>query len=714
LYRFAGKEMGKVGNDGTLVNSYQASIGARTAVSGNGAFAGGATSGVAEGAFGSRLDYASSFGQGSGSGAITARGGESLQAIAASLWGDSGLWYKLAQANGLSGDTTLSAGQTLRIPAGVMRNTYNAATITPTDPNDTLGDVNPTTPQAAPPKKQKCGGFGTILLVIIAVAVTIATKGAAAKFAAGLIKAATGVGAGATLTGAAAATATVTGLGLAAAAGSVVSQAVGVATGIQDKFSWKDVGMSFISGGLGAGASAPGNWIQQATRAVVRSAVSQAVGVTLGLQDKFSWAAVAAAGVGSAAGSLVGGIAGRASTAVNEALGGGKLAVKLGTVVNGTVVGMADAIGNAAARSLIEGTDFGDNIKAALPSVLGNAIASGIFSGKDGTGSSASENEGPNLLDRFADGLLAGAGSAVRGIGSAVSSAATRAGDWLGFDGKFGTQGASFGELSVRNLGKAFRTMLPQKPVNTANTITINDNFLSRNIRNLYSSRLTGTDSFSFADSQFQLIGDGFESRPPDGSGGLTRALEMLGINVPRGEDALPRPSLIARRQIAALESDKDPFNFSVDAGDQKTKMMRVAGMVSIEFYFDQNDLAANAKIDQEKVTGPSYTLERRGWIPRSRPSRTTMPSATYGGRSARALMVPQQVGSVDLTFFDQNGVRLTSQRVNGVPVVVGGPIVQPSHIEPPVAARYVLVTVFDMSSSTTSVTGLGARIITR
>jgi hypothetical protein len=240
-----------------------------------------------------------------------------------------------------------------------------------------------------------------------------------------------------------------------------------VATGIQDKFSWKDVGMAFISGGLGAGASAPGNWIQQATRAVVRSAVSQAVGVTLGLQDKFSWAAVAAAGVGSAAGSLVGGIAGRASTAVNEALGGGKLAVKLGTVVNGTVVGMADAIGNAAARSLIEGTDFGDNIRAAIPSVLGNAIASGIFSGKDGTGSSASENEGPNLLDRFADGLLAGAGSAVRGIGSAVSSAATRAGDWLGFDGKFGTQGASFGDLSVRNLGKAFRAISPTKQIPT-------------------------------------------------------------------------------------------------------------------------------------------------------------------------------------------------------------------------------------------------------
>ncbi|GBF58721.1 hypothetical protein PbB2_02409 [Candidatus Phycosocius bacilliformis] len=181
-----------------------------------------------------------------------------MQAVAASLWGDSGLWYKLAQANGLSGDVALSAGQTLRIPAGVMRNTYNAATITPTDPTDTLGDVNPTTPQAAPPKKQKCGVVGQIFLVIIAIAVIAITKGAATKFVTGLLKAATGV---TTLSATATAAATFVGSGLAAAAGSVVSQAVGVATGIQEKFSWKDVGMAFISGGLAGGASAEGTFL---------------------------------------------------------------------------------------------------------------------------------------------------------------------------------------------------------------------------------------------------------------------------------------------------------------------------------------------------------------------------------------------------------------------------------------------------------------------
>jgi hypothetical protein len=363
-YRYAGKEMGKVGNDGTLYNSYISSITQRQTQAGQGAFEFGRTGGTPEADFGSRLEGISSYNQGSAAGTITARGGETLQAVAASLWGDSGLWYKLAQANGLSGDAALSAGQTLRIPAGVVRNTYNAATITPTDPADTLGDVNPTSPQAAPPKKQKCGMIGTILLVVIAIAVTIVTKGAAAKFATALVKAATGVAAGTALTGAAAVAATGIGYGLAAAAGSVVSQAVGVATGIQDKFNWKSVGMAFISGAVGGGMGDIGGKSIGAAmiRGAASSAISQGIGVALGLQDKFSWAAVAAAGVGAGIGQAVG-----------ETKFAQNLTAKSG-LAGDIYVGMADAMGQAATLSLIQGTDFGDNLIASLPSVLGGAI----------------------------------------------------------------------------------------------------------------------------------------------------------------------------------------------------------------------------------------------------------------------------------------------------------------------------------------------------
>ncbi|MEN9855577.1 MAG: hypothetical protein RL186_1309 [Pseudomonadota bacterium] len=141
----------------------------------------------------------------------------------------------------------------------MIRNTYNASTITPYNPAETLGDVTPSTPQAAPPKKQKCGALGQILLVVIAIAVTYITKGATKEFFAGVFKA---MGASAATASAAAATAS---YATASALGSAVSQAVGVATGIQEKFDWKGVALAAISGGVGgAVGSAVGGGIKPA------------------------------------------------------------------------------------------------------------------------------------------------------------------------------------------------------------------------------------------------------------------------------------------------------------------------------------------------------------------------------------------------------------------------------------------------------------------
>jgi hypothetical protein len=83
---------------------------------------------------------------------------------------------------------------------------------------------------AKPPKKNKCGVFGQILLAVIAIAVTYFTAGAAT-----------------------AALGPVLGGAAAGAAGSVVSQGVGVATGIQQKFSFKGVALAALSAGIGAG-----------------------------------------------------------------------------------------------------------------------------------------------------------------------------------------------------------------------------------------------------------------------------------------------------------------------------------------------------------------------------------------------------------------------------------------------------------------------------
>jgi hypothetical protein len=105
--------------------------------------------------------------------------------------GNGGGWYQLAEVNGLAGNAALSEGQVLLIPTGAIKNTHNAATFTPYDPNEIIGNTSPTA--AKPPKKNKCGGFGQILLIVIAIVVTIYTAGAAA---AALSPAISGIGAG--------------------------------------------------------------------------------------------------------------------------------------------------------------------------------------------------------------------------------------------------------------------------------------------------------------------------------------------------------------------------------------------------------------------------------------------------------------------------------------------------------------------------------------
>ena len=377
-YRFAGRQMGMITNNGGWEGSYAASVAQRQAAPATtapGAFANGATVGKQEEQFSSNLEVINSYSQGSAAGSYVVRSGDSLQAIAQNLWGDSGLWYKLAEANGLSGAASLFEGQTLRLPAGVMRNTYNASSVTPYNPAETLGDVTPSTPQAVPPKKQKCGIAGQVLLVIIAVVVTYLTKGATKEFFAGVFKA---MGASATT---AAAAATAASHATAAAIGSTVSQAVGVATGIQEKFSWKEVGAAFVSGGVASHSKATTSVIDAIIQGAKNSAISQAINVTLGLQDKFSWAAVAAAGAGAGAGQWVGNQLGDAGSSLNNSMD--RLSAKIGARATGFVAfgiqSGATLLANAVARSLIEGTDFGDNIRAALPDTIGNIIAAGLL-----------------------------------------------------------------------------------------------------------------------------------------------------------------------------------------------------------------------------------------------------------------------------------------------------------------------------------------------
>jgi YD repeat-containing protein len=370
-YRYGGKQLGFTGNNGTLDTDYTRSITNRTRVQpatpGPFQFGAAIPTGVAD--FDLSLASINSYSQGSAGGSYTVRAGETLSTIAANLWGDAALWYKLAEANGLSGNAALIEGRTLRLPAGVMKNTHNAATFKPYDPGDVIGETSPTNPK--PKKNNKCGVFGAILLTVIAVAVTAITAGAALS-AVGAVQGGLLSGMGAFLGGGmagAVGTAGAIGIGAASAAvGSIVSQGVGVATGLQDKFSWKGVALSALSGGIngGMGAAFSGDGLNTLSRigrgaflGVSSSVLGQGVAVATGLSSRFDWAGVAAAGIG---GAVSAGIGGRLGTGFGASL----------------ATNAAGGIANAATRSLANGTSFGDNLIAALPDVIGSTIGNAL------------------------------------------------------------------------------------------------------------------------------------------------------------------------------------------------------------------------------------------------------------------------------------------------------------------------------------------------
>jgi hypothetical protein len=219
----------------------------------------------------------------------TVVGGETLKTIARNVLGDSSLWWRIADANGLavSGDGELTAGQTLSIPKLAL-NANNADTFQPYDPSRVTGSLDSVLPAPAA-QSGGCGGLGKIIMVAVAVVVAAYTAG---TFSALL---------GNAWAGAAAAGAT----------GSIASQVAGNVMGVQDGFNWKSVGLSALSAGITSGLAGTelfggSGWQATAMRAATANVMTQGIGVLTGLQDRFDWKSVAASAVGGAVGSYVG------------------------------------------------------------------------------------------------------------------------------------------------------------------------------------------------------------------------------------------------------------------------------------------------------------------------------------------------------------------------------------------------------------------------
>jgi len=259
--------------------------------------------------------------------------GDTLASIAHAVWGDSGMWYLIADANGLDPSKSLLPGSTVRIPNVVGSTHNNSTTFKPYNVDDIVGDTTPTPvpPPPPKPKKKKSSGLASVVMVVVAVVATVLTAGAAAPVAAA-VASSTAVGSLA-LTGAAVLSGAAGWAGLGAAVlggvvGSAASQLAGKAMGVVDDFSWKQVAVAGLTSGITAGfgslaqAGALGSWASTAAEAMrtggtygtgyaalgtFNYANSQIASRVVGLDNSFSWRNVAASAVGATVAGYVGG-----------------------------------------------------------------------------------------------------------------------------------------------------------------------------------------------------------------------------------------------------------------------------------------------------------------------------------------------------------------------------------------------------------------------
>ncbi|WP_288392677.1 LysM domain-containing protein [uncultured Herbaspirillum sp.] len=306
--------------------------------------------------------------------------GDTLQSIALAAYGDSSLWYEIADANGLSGNADLKVGEVLTIPTKLDASHSTSNTYAPYDASKVVGSTKPNLPTPAGVPSDDgggCGGFGALIMVVVAVVVTVVTYGAAAETM------------GAVLAGA-----------LSGAAGSVASQVVGNAIGAEHGFNWGSVAMGAISGAvtagvgqaMGGGVAAAGNavgstpaWLAAAGRAVVGNALSQGIDVAVGLQRSFNWQDVAAAGIGAG---VTEGVSDEldTSTSFNDTFGSVSKYAKIGvsdlaggltqSIVSGGRVSVVQAVGDAFGNAL--GSDLVDQMRQGSqqsPYSLGSGMA---------------------------------------------------------------------------------------------------------------------------------------------------------------------------------------------------------------------------------------------------------------------------------------------------------------------------------------------------
>jgi hypothetical protein len=247
----------------------------------------------------------------------TAQAGETASTLAGRYYGDTALWYVIAEANNLRAEpqATATAGTALKIPK-VVRNTNTSTSYGVYEPSKIIGNTSPEVALPPPPPAPKggCGVVGQLIMVVVAVWVTYVTAGAAGTAIGSSLGAFSGAAAGA----------------VGATVGSIASQTVGVAIGAQQKFSWKQVGLAALGGAVGGAingipqagiegafgsngvaglldiSAKASPYLSAAVNSVATNVMTQGIGVATKMQEKFNWRSVAASALAAPVAKYIG------------------------------------------------------------------------------------------------------------------------------------------------------------------------------------------------------------------------------------------------------------------------------------------------------------------------------------------------------------------------------------------------------------------------
>ena len=182
-------------------------------------------------------------------GSYVVRSGDTLARIAQAVWGDSSLWYLIADANSLTfgPDATLpgeEVGKTYRIPNVVTNLRHSATAFQPYNPASIVSTLTPNPAALPAPPAAECVSTGQLLSMAVIIAATALVTAVTAGAATAVMPAALGP----ILSGAIAG-------GVGAAAGSIAGQGVAIGLGQQEDFSWGQVGVAAAGGLLSGGIS---------------------------------------------------------------------------------------------------------------------------------------------------------------------------------------------------------------------------------------------------------------------------------------------------------------------------------------------------------------------------------------------------------------------------------------------------------------------------